>query len=130
MLAVALTMCLQIDLRMFSHSMWVSGHFVSRLRVLREGLGTISSREACGCCEFSERSRAPSVIQAPAGRHSALCGADARPQCLRWHSAPLHRGLHSSTSQLNLSRIRPRHSMKPPSVFHKSAHDKPKSGRV
>ena len=40
------------------------------------------------------------------------------------------RGLHSSPSQLNLSRFCHRNSMKPPSVSHKSAHDKPKSGRV
>jgi hypothetical protein len=38
--------------------------------------------------------------------------------------------LHSYTSELNLSHFYHRTSMKPPSVSHKSAHDKPKSGRV
>jgi hypothetical protein len=40
------------------------------------------------------------------------------------------RGLHFSTSQLNLSRVSHRNSMNPPSVSLKSGHDKPKSGRV
>jgi len=44
------------------------------------------------------------------------------------NSPPATRGLHLSTFHLNLSRFR--QSMKPPSVSHKSAHDKPKSGQV
>jgi hypothetical protein len=40
------------------------------------------------------------------------------------------RGLHPSTAQLNLSRFCNRNSMQTPNVFHKSAHDEPKRGRV
>jgi hypothetical protein len=39
-------------------------------------------------------------------------------------------GLNSSTSQLNLGRVCRRNCMKARSASHKSAQDKPKSGRV